>query len=81
MKTMASQKVLVSTSIKMFFFLFMESTFEQIFLTVSNANLASSLRAFKCQSEIVLFHFGQNKIIPGFDFGFGSFRHFSAWQV
>ena len=81
MKTMASQKVLVSTSIKMFFFLFMASTFEQIFLTVSNANLASSLRAFKCQSEIVLFHFGQNKIILGLNFGFGSFRHFPAWQV
>ena len=81
MKTMASQKVLVSTSIKMFFFLFMASTFEQIFLTVSNANLATSLRAFKCQSEIVLFHFGQNKIILGLNFGFGSFRHFPAWQV
>ena len=63
------------------FFLFMESIFEQIFLTVSNANLASSLRAFKCQSEIVLFHFGQNKIILGLNFGFGSFRHFPAWQV
>ena len=74
---MVSQKFLVLTKIKMLI-----SSHHKVHLSRSSSQSpATSLGAFKCQSQIFLFHFGQHKIIPGFDFGFGSFRHFSAWQV
>ena len=77
MKKWCRKKVLVLTSIKMLI-----SSHHKVHLSRSSSQSpASSLGAFKCSSQIVLFHFGQNKIILGLNFGFGSFRHFPAWQV